>query len=45
MFNIFKFDIAGFGLFTMLLLQVVLASIAVTSFIGMVSRQVGAVTP
>lgn len=43
-FNIFKFDVGGFGLLNLLFLQVVLATLAVTAFIGLVARQVGAVT-
>jgi hypothetical protein len=43
-FNIFKYDIAGFGLLNLLFFQVILASLGVAAFAGIVARQVGACT-
>ncbi len=43
-FNIFKYDLAGFGLLNLLFFQVFLASLAVAAFAGIIARQIGAYT-
>lgn len=43
-FNIFKYDLAGFGLLNLLFFQVILTSLGVAGFAGVIARQIGACT-